>query len=504
MRKYKLVIIALLVFLCTFSFGYKKSYGIYRETLNTKVYLSILDPSSMVTVSFVTDGGTSVDPMIIPAGSTITAAGGLPTTTKADYNFLGWYKSDGVTKVDPDEVLTSNVTYTAHWIKIVCKKVTNVNNLNTETCAGANGCATSGTGYSKNAPNNVITYGTIFGDNSPQAGDAYDCDVYYDASNVNYDQTDQYGKHIERFYFVREKENEGSDNTAVLIYYTSFDSNGRVDSQHTLPNSNIGSDHYDVALGWLPNSDTWENPGLVSFGTTNDDKEKITRFLTVDDLETVCGPLNNDGTANTAYLTSCFNKNNKPNWFMFENSRFQSSSLGRAGIWLETDGTTYYRIQTSALAVGTYTSPTGGDNMARPVIEIPMSALEGYTDAARYEISFNTHDGTAVSDVYYRYDGDEIGTLPTTTREHYNFDGWYATYENGVYSDLVTSSTVVHSDMTLHAKWTLRPTCTVTLNLNGGTGLTSPATVYIGELYSPGTPTKEGHNFAGWFTMMIQ
>ena len=123
MRKYKLVIIALLVFLCTFSFGYKKSYGIYRETLNTKVYLSILDPSSMVTVSFVTDGGTSVDPMIIPAGSTITAAGGLPTTTKADYNFLGWYKSDGETKVDPDEVLTSNVTFTKRQFLSASSKV---------------------------------------------------------------------------------------------------------------------------------------------------------------------------------------------------------------------------------------------------------------------------------------------------------------------------------------------------------------------------------------------
>ena len=164
MKKCKLVIIALLIFLCTFSVGNKKSFGIYRETLNTKVYLSILDPSSMVTVNFVTDGGSAVSPMTIPVGSTIAEAGGFPTTTKTNHNFLGWYKSDGETKASPNEVLTTTVTYTAHWAKIVCKKVTSVNDLHTETCVGAEGCLTSGVGYTSNTP---IRYGSLCGDDSP-------------------------------------------------------------------------------------------------------------------------------------------------------------------------------------------------------------------------------------------------------------------------------------------------------------------------------------------------
>ena len=499
MKKNKLVILFLLILLFVFFSSNKNAFGIYKDTLNASVYLSVKDPSQNVIATFKLDSNdaTAYDTMMVGINTSIDDAGGFPAApTRANYNFLGWYKQDG-TKANSSEPLLANVQYIAHWAKVVCKKVTSVNNLNTETCVGTQGCTTAGTGYSKNAPNNVITYGTIYGENSPRAGDAFDCDVYYDDENVNYDQTDQYGKHIERFYFVREKVNQGSENTAVLIYYTSFDgTHGRVDSQH---DTGIGSTHYDTTLGWLPTSSTWANPGLVSFGTSGDD-EKITRFLSVDDLQSVCGPLDSNGEGDKTYLTNCFNKNDEPNWFMFENSRFQSSRLGRAGIWLETDGTKYYRIQTNSLAIDTYATGSNNENMARPVIEIPMSALDGYMPAERYSINFNTHDGSAVNDVYRRYDGEEIGTLPTTTREHYTFAGWYATYENGTYSNPVDATTVVHGDMTLHAKWTENSTCTVTLNLNGGTGLASPVIVDIGENYSPGTPTKDESSFLGWFT----
>ena len=498
MKNNKLVMIMLLIVLCIFSIGYKKSLGIYKETLNTKVYLSVLDPSQNVIVTFDSDGGSPISSMTIPVNTTVAAAGGFSNPTKANYNFLGWYKSDGVTLADPDEPIMANTVFTAHWAKIVCKKVTDVNNLNTETCSGNNGCLTSGAGYVKN---DTITYGTIAGDGGLKAGDAFDCDVYYTSGTDNYDETDQYGKHIERFYFVREKENQNGEDTAVLIYYTSFDgTHGRVNSQH---DTSIGSTHYDAASLWLPTSSTWANPGLISFGTTNNNQEKISRFLSVDDLETVCGPLTNGDAAPGSYLTDCFNKNNEPNWYVFENSRFQSSSLGRAGIWLETDGVKNYRIQTSSLAVSNYTVLTDGDNMARPVIEVPLSALEGYSISTRYEINFNTHDGTSVSDIYRVYDGDAIGTLPTTTREHFTFDGWYATYENGTYSNLVTASTIVHGNMTLHAKWLPKPTVVVTFNANGGTLEGEPTfaqTVDVGDTIDPlPVPIWTNHSFDGWY-----
>ena len=391
----KLLMTILVMFSCTLFFNIEKTKAVYKETKTTTISLTVINPSSTVTITY--DYNDGVRQPFDETKTINTAIGPLTTPTRTNHNFLGWFDgtSSNANRIYGDELATSNVTYYAHWKKIVCKKVTSAANLNTETCAGDDGCRTNGTGYS--AQNNVITYGTIYGSNSPIAGDAFDCDI--DDNDV-YDETDQYDKHVARFYFVREKENQGSDDTAVLIYYTSYDSNGRVDSQHTNKDI-IGSGHYDVALGWLPTSSTngWSNSALIDF---DPDNGKITRFLSVDDLVSVCGPLKNDGTQDTAYLTACFNRPSAenpnvtiPNWFMFENSRFQSKNLGRAGIWLEYNGVRYTRLQTSSLAIGTYSSASGGDNMARPVIEIPMTALEGYVPLAKYELSFETHGGSS-------------------------------------------------------------------------------------------------------------
>ena len=102
------------------------------------------------------------------------------------------------------------------------------------------------------------------------------------------------------------------------------------------------------------------------------------------------------------------------------------------------------------------------------MIEIPIDALEGYQENEEYTISFNTHGGSSVASIT-KHAGETLGTLPTTTKEHNTFDGWYATFENDTYSDAVTSSTPVTGDMILHAKWLPKVTHTVTFDADGGT-----------------------------------
>ena len=500
-NRLKLLMIVLVLFLCPLFLKIKDSLAIYRTNLSTTLNLSVLDPLTNYVVTLQMNDGTG-NTSTVYKNYNEEMGSDLFTPTRTNYNFIGWYDSNN-NKIYADQVITSNITFHAEWREIVCKQTT-TGNLNTETCSGSNGCRVLGTGYDSN--NTLITYGSIYGNASPRDGDAFDCDLDYDGT---YDETEN-GKHVQRFYFVREKENQGSENTAVLIYYTSYDAtHGRVDTQAIGADySTIGSAHYSVAEGWLPTSSTtgWSNPGLIDFDPGNG---VITRFLSVPDLETVCGPIDRNSqtsiSAGVSYFTDCLNDSNDPNdpnWYLFENSRFQSSSRGRAGIWLQPIDGKYYRIQTSSLNVGNYSSGDGGENMARPVIEVPMSALEGFVDADKYQIDFNSHGGTAVTQIYRRFDGEEIGSLPTTTRDHYTFDGWYATYDSGTdtYSNQVTPSTVVHSNMTLYAKWTAKPTCTVTLELNGGTGLTSPVIVDIGETYNPETPTKTDNTFTGWYT----
>ena len=486
-KKLKLLILVLILFFVSF-FANRDSFGIYKSNLSTTINLNVLDPSASITVTLHLNDGTN---------NTMTeyrtynqTLGNVMPSARTDYNFLGWYDSNG-NRIYSDEPITEPVDFYAHWQKIVCKKVTNASNLHTETCVGSQGCVTLGTGFDT-VNNNVITYGTTFTQGGPVAGDAYDCDVNNDGT---YDPQDQYGKHTERFYFLKETEHINSVNTASLLYYTSFDSNGRVDSQHTLK-GDIGSTVYGTALTFLPTSSTWTNPALIDFDSNNG---KISRFITLEEIESVCGPLpplpqEPETVVSSDYFNTC------QKWFLFENSRFQSVNLGRAGIWVEMHDGGYYRIQTSGVVLARVASTS--ENMARPVIEIPISAFEGYVNANRYKIDFDTHGGTPVNS-FRRYNEEAIGTIETTTKEHNAFDGWYL---ESTYNTLITSSTIVTGNMTLHAKWTALPTNTVTFNANGGTidgestfDLIIDTGSTIDENDFP-EATYQGYSFDGWYT----
>ncbi len=488
--KLKLLFLILVLFLHLFLVKTDSTFAIYKQALNAPITLTVLDPSASIAVTLHANDGTNNTTTEYRTYNQIL--GNVTSPTRTGYNFLGWYDSNG-NRAYSGDAITGPIDLYAHWQKIVCKKVTDQNKLHTETCAGSQGCTTSGTGFNKTT-NNIITYGTTYGQNSPIAGDAYDCDVNNDGT---YDPQDQYGKYTERFYFLKENINNNSENTATLIYYTSFDANGRIDSQH---NNNIGSDGYDTALTHLPTSSTWTNPSLIGFSSNNGN---ITRFITLEEVETVCGAISRPFPNPPTTVVGPQYFNNCQKWFLFENSRFQSSSLGRAGIWMQIDNGQHYRIQTGSVALMSVAATS--ENTARPVIEIPISAFEGYVNAERYDITFETHGGTLVSG-FKRYEGEAIGTIDTTTKEHYNFDGWYASYVNGEYSIPVNSSTIVTGNMTLHAKWAPKPTSTVTFNANGGTidgESTFDVIVDTGDtIDSNDIPTAvyQDHSFDGWYT----
>lgn len=484
-NRLKLLAIFLAFFACTFFNKVINSYGVYRSNLSTTISLSILDPSTNYTVTlYLNDGTNNFRQEYRTYGQEF---GNVTNPVRENYNFLGWYDGTGedANQIYSDEIITGPVSYYAKWQKIVCKKVTDENKLHKETCASG-GCRVSAI----NIPvNSDITYGTTYGLNSPVAGDAYDCDVNDDGI---YDAQTAYGKYTERFYFLRFVDNGNDERTGALVYYTSIDSNGPVDSQH---NSSIESVNYNSALAFLPTDSSWDNPLLVDFDSGNG---KVTRFLNFADLSEVCGPISSD--EGPAYFAAC------GKWFIFENSRFQSTSLGRAGIWLEPYNNHYYRIQTQSVGVQVPNDGANSSNTARPVIEIPASAFEGFKNVEKHLISFETHGGVPQIESRRVYTGDSIGTIGTVTKEHHTFDGWYANYSNGVYSTPVNSSTIVENDMTLHAKWIALPTSTVTFDANGGTingestydlivdtGTTIDSNDYPTAVYLE-------HSFIGWYT----
>ena len=140
-RTLKLLAVVLVFFMCLLLGKYNNSYGIYRDTLNTKVYISVLDPSATVLITLNPNGGTV-------SGSPISRTpnqevGALPIPERAGYNFVGWYTDPtNGTIIEPYTIVDSSITtYYAHWVPVVCKKA-QTGTLHTETCDSTGSCKT--------------------------------------------------------------------------------------------------------------------------------------------------------------------------------------------------------------------------------------------------------------------------------------------------------------------------------------------------------------------------
>ena len=103
-------------------------------------------------------------------------------------------------------------------------------------------------------------------------------------------------------------------------------------------------------------------------------------------------------------------------------------------------------------------------------------------------VSFNSNGGSSCSSREYTI-GSTYGTLPTPTKNTYNFEGWYS---NSSFATRITTSSNVSSDITtLYAKWvyvgsspilTIENGTLIKVELNGCTGVIIPNSVTsIGE-----------------------
>lgn len=108
---------------------------------------------------------------------------------------------------------------------------------------------------------------------------------------------------------------------------------------------------------------------------------------------------------------------------------------------------------------GWYTDPTNGELITAASIfeELNDITLYAHWTLNTFNITFNANGGavsqTAKEVVY----GDQVGSLPTPTKDYYNFDGWYTEASEG---QKYTEATVFETanDIILYAHWTLKPT----------------------------------------------
>jgi uncharacterized repeat protein (TIGR02543 family) len=158
------------------------------------------------------------------------------------------------------------------------------------------------------------------------------------------------------------------------------------------------------------------------------------------------------------------------------------------------------------LADGTVTC--WGDDSYGQAIGLPAIVSWPYTHGrtsdftlyARWTlvVTLDTQGGSIVSDASTT-SGGTVTDPGTPTRVGYTFDGWYAAASGG------SAITFPYghgrtSDFTLYAQWTAN-TLTVTTDEQGGTAIGDASTTTGASMLSPGTPTRAGYTFTGWYAL---
>ncbi len=106
---------------------------------------------------------------------------------------------------------------------------------------------------------------------------------------------------------------------------------------------------------------------------------------------------------------------------------------------------------------GWYTAKSGGTKVVDSTTVSTASAhtLYAHWNVNSYTLSFNANGGnvsTGSTSVNY---GSGYGSLPTPTRDYYNFTGWYTAASGG--SKVSSSTTMGASNTTVYAQWELKP-----------------------------------------------
>ena len=147
---------------------------------------------------------------------------------------------------------------------------------------------------------------------------------------------------------------------------------------------------------------------------------------------------------------------------------------------------------------GWYTSPDGGSMVdSSTLMGDTSTVIYAHWKEIYYTLTFNPNGGTVdVPSASMRL-AQPYGTLPTPTRDHYNFDGWFTAADGG---SQVSSTTIMGiGDATIYAHWTIK-SYTLKFDANGGSVGESARTINYGAGYGTlPTPSKDYCDFAGWY-----
>ena len=121
--------------------------------------------------------------------------------------------------------------------------------------------------------------------------------------------------------------------------------------------------------------------------------------------------------------------------------------------------------------IGWYTSASGGSRISSSSTVVTSNAhtLYAHWSSKAYTVTFNANGGNASETSRNVAYGGNYGTLPTASRDYYNFLGWYTAASGG---NKISSATRFESpsNITLYAHWELKPVSGWTLASNMPSG----------------------------------
>ncbi len=363
----------------------------------------------MYDITFDAQGGSN--------GSTVSkeenvAIGTLPETEREGYIFDGWFTlAEGGDKISSTTTVTATTTYYAHWTKSITLAnvspelitltrgqsgnitVTNVEETYTFTSGDEDIATVDSNGQVTSVAKGTTTI-TIEGTRSHQTKlvDVIVNPVMYEVTFDSQGGSSVAGVSIEENTAIGELSTPTKENQVFVGWFTDAEGGTKITSSTVID----GPKEYFAH---------WEN--AISLATISPESITITRGQTSTISVTNVGEEYIFTSSDTDKVT------------VDENGVVTGVAKGTATITIE--GTTSHTTRTITVTVN-------------PVM---------------YDITYDAQGGTGGTTVS-KEENTTLGTLPTTERENYLFDGWFTLEEGG---DEISSTTTVSGEKTYYAHW---------------------------------------------------
>ena len=458
-----------------------------------------------VNVTFNANGG-SVSPSS-KEFATGTAIGSMPTPTYRLHSFVGWYTDENNgTLVTENTVFNDDDILYAHWNEIdpmeyvfyipgectfTGSAITNGTNgdcISTVNPTGSNIDYTENTLSSKKyIDTEIALYDTTYHDRDYEVGFTI---VSYTNTGQVYRSTIMSSKAeiSNRFPGVTFRRNDSTTNFLLQAR--------RVQNA----NSEITFDTSTVQSFVI-----YRISGSIYYSLNGNDKVKLTdvEYNPVFSLNTWFGAAPTDeqasdaqrffkGTLSNIYIKVQSEESTKA-VVTFDPNYQGAETYDEEIIKGQTIGTLTPASRQGYTFLGWFTDPVNGTEItSSTVIDEDIKAYAHWHEDVT--ITLNTNGGSVSYNTLTVHYNSEVGELPTPTKTHNFFVGWYQDINLTI---PVTSSTVVTANTDFYAKWL--PEVIVTLNTNGGQ--VSPTEISVGQGTPVGelpTPTRSGYTFAGW------